>query len=346
MASKYNTIANLSRETARQVTKNEDEWKRYLHTAAQIYRYPFQEQLLIYAQCPDAKACASIDIWNEKMFCWVNRGAKGIALLDEDAAYPKLKYVFEVSDVHESRIRGRKPYLWKMQEQHKEGIITRLESIYGGVDENQNFEAQLVEIAERVTEDNLEDILDELEKVTDGSFLEGLERDSLRVRMWEALYSSIVFTVLKIKKAIAKDVHVDYNALKCEIEKQEHKERGNKYESDLSTKRGLSDSESDNRRDRGETDQVRSDEKDVSKGREERNLHGDAVGGDTHEASYHYSGAGRREDGTPNEADAEGRGRGRTVESTGSNAVASADERHPEPGRGNDSAGTDLSVER
>lgn len=421
MASKYNTIANLSRETARQVTKNEEEWKRYLHTAAQIYRYPFQEQLLIYAQRPDAKACASIDIWNDKMYCWVNRGAKGIALLDEDAAYPKLKYVFEVSDVHESRIRGRKPYLWKMQEQHKEGIITRLESIYGGVNENQNFEAQLLEIAERVTEDNLEDILDELEKVTDGSFLEGLERDSLRVRMREVLYSSIVFTVFsrcgvaineeennlnfgaitefntipvlsilgtntsnlcepllhemkiaicsydrnkakaeqeaeKIKKAIAKDAKVDYNALKRESEmqehekqeheKQEHKERGNKYESDLSTKRGLSDSESDNRRDRGETDQVRSDEKDISEGREERNLHGDAVGGDTHEASYHYSGAGRSEDGTSDEADAEGRGRGRTVESTGSNAVASADEQHPEPGRGNDPAGTNLSVER
>lgn len=410
MDSKYITIKNLSRETKKHVTKNEEEWKRYLQTVAQIYRYPFQEQILIYAQRPDAKACASIEIWNKKMYCWVNRGAKGIALLDEEAAYPKLKYVFDLSDVHEGRIKGEKPYLWKMQEQHKEGIIARLESVYGGVDENQNFEAQLLEIVERVTEDNLEDILDELEAVAEGSFLENLERDSLRIRMREALYSSIAFTVFtrcgvdvneyennlnfgtitefntipvltilgtnisdlskpllreigisihsyeqnmvkaeqiaeKIKKDIAKDTNVDYNALKRKSGKWERKERGNQYESDLSTKRGLSDSEFDNRRYRREADQVRPHEKNLSEGGEERNLRGDAVGGYTHEASYDHSGAGRRENGTPNETDAEGRGRGRTVESAGSNAVGSANEQYQESSRRNHPTGINLSVE-
>lgn len=83
---KYNFISALAQKTAKEVVKNRDEWMKYLTTAVRLYKYPFWEQLLIYAQRPDATACASIELWNERMRCWVNKGAKGIALLDEDEA--------------------------------------------------------------------------------------------------------------------------------------------------------------------------------------------------------------------------------------------------------------------
>ena len=82
---KYKLISALAEETAKEVVRNEESWRRYLNTASRLYKYPFKEQLLIYAQRPDATACASIEIWNEKMHCWVNKGAKGIALIDEDS---------------------------------------------------------------------------------------------------------------------------------------------------------------------------------------------------------------------------------------------------------------------
>lgn len=99
---KYDMISELAEATAKDVVRNEESWRRYLNTASEIYKYPFKDQLLIYAQRPDATACASIEIWNEKMHCWVNKGAKGIALIDDDTN-TGLKYVFDISDVHKAR---------------------------------------------------------------------------------------------------------------------------------------------------------------------------------------------------------------------------------------------------
>lgn len=107
LARKYEIVSKLAEETAKEVVKNETAWKRYLTTAARIYKYPFQEQLLIYAQRPDATACASIEVWNSrKLNCWLNKGAKGIALIDEENSYTRLKYVFDVSDVHKAAESG------------------------------------------------------------------------------------------------------------------------------------------------------------------------------------------------------------------------------------------------
>lgn len=87
------------------------------------YKYSFKEQMLIYAQRPDATACASLELWNEKMNCWVNKGAQGIALIDEEGVHRSgLKYVFDVKDVHEARFIGHKPKLWKMEEEHKDYV--------------------------------------------------------------------------------------------------------------------------------------------------------------------------------------------------------------------------------
>ncbi len=113
VSKKYHEISMLATKISKQVSKNGAEWMKYLTTAARLYRYPFEDQLLIYAQRPDAKACAAMETWNNKMFCWVNRGAKGIALFDRESECPRLKYVFDVSDVHKARRVGKDPYLWE-----------------------------------------------------------------------------------------------------------------------------------------------------------------------------------------------------------------------------------------
>ena len=145
MITKYQMISIMAEETAREIAKNEQAWTRYLTTAARLYKYPFNEQMLIYAQRPDASACASLETWNEKMNCWVNRGAKGIALIDTESERPRLKYVFDVSDVHKARRSGRDPYLWELQEEHKNDFIKQLEKTYGKTDSTLPFESRIIE---------------------------------------------------------------------------------------------------------------------------------------------------------------------------------------------------------
>ena len=189
---KYDFISALAQETAKEVVKNRDEWMKYLTTAARLYKYPFREQLLIYAQRPDATACASIEIWNERMHCWVNKGAKGIALIDEDDAHGKrLKYVFDVSDVHAARRIGRYPELWKVHEEHKDAVINRLEQTYGSTDEKQSFEEKLIEISRRIAADYYEELLPDLKYLTEGSFLDGLDEQNVGIRLRETLADSI-----------------------------------------------------------------------------------------------------------------------------------------------------------
>ncbi len=153
VSKKYHEISVLAEETAKQAARNGEEWTKYLTTAARLYKYPFEEQMLIYAQRPDASACAAMETWNEKMFCWVNRGAKGIALLDRESERPRLKYVFDVSDVHKARRIGKDPYLWELKEEHKEVVLAQLEKTYGATDSQSSFENRLMEIAGRIAED-------------------------------------------------------------------------------------------------------------------------------------------------------------------------------------------------
>ena len=132
---KYVKISVLARETAKKVCRGREQWIRYLDVASRLYKYPFEDQLLIYAQRPDATACASLEMWNERMFCWVNRGAKGIALIDGESERPKLRYVFDVSDVHKARRIGKDPFIWHLREEHKEVVLAELEHIYGSTND-------------------------------------------------------------------------------------------------------------------------------------------------------------------------------------------------------------------
>ena len=193
---KYERIATLAEETAKQITKNSMEWTSYLHTASRLYRYPFDEQILIYAQRPDATACALIEQWNKKLNCWVNRGAKGIALIDRTSIRPRLKYVFDISDVHKARRIGRFPKLWKLKEEHKEYVIACLEKSYGETNPKLSFEHRLVELAERIVLDSYEELLKDLSYVSKKSFLEDLDEQNIGVRLRETLVASIAYTLL------------------------------------------------------------------------------------------------------------------------------------------------------
>ena len=193
---KYKLISALAEETAKEVVRNEESWRRYLNTASKLYKYPFKEQLLIYAQRPDATACASIEIWNEKMHCWVNKGAKGIALIDEDI-FSGLKYVFDISDVHKARRIGQFPNLWEMREEHMEAVISRLEKTYGDTDREAEFVGRIREIAGRIAEDCYKELASDMEYLKEGSFLEKLDELNVEVRIRETLADSIAYTVLK-----------------------------------------------------------------------------------------------------------------------------------------------------
>ena len=194
---KYDFISILAQETAKEIVRNRNAWMQYLTTAARLYKYPFREQILIYAQRPDATACAPIEVWNDRMHCWVNKGAKGIALIDEDRAPRKrLKYVFDVSNVHAARRIGRYPERWEVHEEHKNDVIKQLEQIYGGTDETKPFENRLIEISRRIAEDYYEEVLPDLQYMIEGSFLEGLDEQNIGIRFRETLADSISFTLL------------------------------------------------------------------------------------------------------------------------------------------------------
>ena len=193
---KYKLISALAEETAKEVVRNEENWRRYLNTASRLYKYPFKEQLLIYAQRPEATACASIEIWNEKMHCWVNKGAKGIALIDEDS-FSGLKYVFDISDVHKARRIGQFPNLWEMREEHMESVISRLEKTYGDTDREAGFVGRIREIAGRIAEDCYKELASDMEYLKEWSFLEELDELNVEIRIRETLADSIAYTVLK-----------------------------------------------------------------------------------------------------------------------------------------------------
>ena len=210
---KYKLISALAEETAKEVVRNEESWRRYLNTASKLYKYPFKEQLLIYAQRPDATACASIEIWNEKMHCWVNKGAKGIALIDEDS-FSGLKYVFDISDVHKARRIGRFPNLWEIREEHMEAVISRLEKTYGDTDREAGFVGRIREIAGRIAEDCYKELASDMEYLKEGSFLEELDELNVEVRIRETLADSIAYTVLKrcgmAESELAEEINFPY----------------------------------------------------------------------------------------------------------------------------------------
>lgn len=195
MANKLQLISELSAQTADRITDSVDGWKGYLDTAARLYKYSFNDQLLIYAQRPDATACAEMELWNDKMRRWVKPGSKGIALIRENAGgRPRLSYVFDVADT--KPVRGAKmPYLWEMREEHHGAVLSALESQYGHT-EGEDFGDRLMELAARSVGESYREYLHDLTYDLEDSFLEGMDELNVEVRFRNTLTASVQYTLL------------------------------------------------------------------------------------------------------------------------------------------------------
>ena len=190
-----NEIRGLAEYEAKAVTSSPRDWMKYLDTAAKLYRYSFPDTLLIHAQRPDATACASLELWNEKMNRWVNRGAKGIALIDDTGPRRRLKYVFDISDTHMVR-GGRTPNLWRIEDAQKEAVLDHLADAYGLTEgDTADLSVALSAIAYQLTGENLEEAMDGLLYETEGTFLEGLDEDTVRVEFRRLLMDSAFYTL-------------------------------------------------------------------------------------------------------------------------------------------------------
>ena len=188
-----NDIRELAQQNARYVSNSPQDWMSYLDVAARLYRYSFTDALLIHAQRPDATACAELELWNQKMSRWVNRGAKGIALLDDTGPRTKLRYVFDIADTHLVR-GGKTPLLWNLDShEHEQAILDHLADTYG-LSQTDNMNTALMELAQQLTADNLDEAMDGLAYEVKGTFLEELDEDNIRVRFRELMTNSIFYS--------------------------------------------------------------------------------------------------------------------------------------------------------
>ena len=374
MPTKYETFAELAVRTERMLTDSTESWKAFLTAAARLYKYPYHEQLMIYAQRPDATACADYELWNKRMGRYVRRGAKGIALIDHSGDAPKLKYVFDVADTRTTE-RSRSPYLWEYRPEHEQAVSAALEEQFA-VPNDGSITEQLEQISSvKVTEYFLahqQDILG----IVDGSYLEEYHDYDKGVAFINAATVSTTYALLS-RCSLAADAHFDpeeftpvfdfntpqtvfalgsavseisekvLRSIEVTIKKYEREklsERSQENErTDLHTQRGLLDSQSEPVP-AGEQapGQVREDAESIPSGVSPGAVEQpDPVG-----AAVPPS-AGDRRDGEQAvgaddaHTDAVGGGDG-SSESQRPHEMAGADEQPESPGRGSDSDGADL----
>ena len=195
MAIRYKALTELYQETQRSVTAP-DQWRAFLASACRNYRLSFDEQLLVYAQRPDATAVLEIERWNRQFGRWVNRGANGIAVFDgEHNGKPRLKYYFDISDTHEARFPRPVP-IWTVREEYAPDIIETLENSFGELEHKEDLGEALLSAAKNAVEDNMPDYLSELKTLTEGSFLEELDELNLEVEYRRAVQNSIGYMLL------------------------------------------------------------------------------------------------------------------------------------------------------
>ena len=195
MAIRYKALTELYHETQRSVTAPA-QWQAFLASACRNYRLSFDEQLLVYAQRPDATAVLEIERWNKRFGRWVNRGANGIAVFDgEHTGRPRLKYYFDISDTHEGNFPQSIP-LWAVRPEYEPEIIETLENSFGELEHKEDLGAALLSAAKNAVEDNIQDYLSELKTITEGSFLEELDDLNLEVLYRKALENSIGYMLM------------------------------------------------------------------------------------------------------------------------------------------------------
>lgn len=195
MANKLRNITELYSETLKDLSTNQSEWLSFLECAAMNYKYPFSDQVLIYAQKPYASACAEIETWNKSLKRWVNKGATGIALLAENNGNTYLRYVFDVSDTNSKH--GKNVILWSVTKPYEEYVIEALENRYGELEDNSTIASAIISSAKNMVEDNLPDYLSNLMYFKDNSFLEELDELNIKTIYKKVLENSVAYVMLK-----------------------------------------------------------------------------------------------------------------------------------------------------
>ena len=193
MPTKAEMYAQMAEKVAVQLTGSWQEWAGFLTTAARLYKYPYHEQLMIYAQRPDATACAESDLWNDRMGRYVRRGSKGIALVDDSGDRPRLRYVFDISDTG-TREHSRTPWLWQLEEQHIGPVSAMLERNY---DVGSNaLPQQLADVAAKLAEEYWDEHRQDILYIVDGSFLEEYDEYNIEVQFKSAATVSITYALM------------------------------------------------------------------------------------------------------------------------------------------------------
>lgn len=300
MASKAQVYAQLSKDTAKRLTSSLEHWTGFLNTVGRLYRYNYHEQLMIYAQRPDATACAEYDLWNNKMNRYVRRGSKGIALLDPTGDTLKLRYVFDVSDTGD-RENSRYPYLWNMQEHHKEPILEMLKDKFDA--EDNNLSDTFHNIARNMSKEYYDNHKGDINYLIENSFLEEYDEDNIRKAFEDAATVSTAYTLMKrcgldtdgyfehedflpifdfntadtvalLGTAVSEQLEQIFREIAIIIIKTE-RERSQEYERNhLQKERGLSDTQhsidrADQQRRTESTRQIRKNEETISSGTQE-----------------------------------------------------------------------------
>jgi len=193
MPTKAELYAQMAEKVATQLTGSWQEWAGFLTTAARLYKYPFHEQLMIYAQRPDATACAEYDLWNEKMGRYVRRGSKGIALVDDSRDRPRLRYVFDISDTG-TREHSRTPWLWQLEERHLDSVQAMLERTYDI--SGDDLAGQLTKVAGKLAEEYWTEHQQDFFYIVDGSFLEEYDEYNIGVQFKAAATVSITYALM------------------------------------------------------------------------------------------------------------------------------------------------------
>ena len=371
MPTKAELYAQMAEKVTTQLTGSWQEWAGFLTTASRLYKYPFHEQLMIYAQRPDATACAEYDLWNEKMGRYVRRGSKGIALVDDSGDRPRLRYVFDISDTG-TREHSRTPWLWQLEERHLDSVQAMLERTYDV--SGDDLAGQLTEVAGKLAEEYWTEHQQDFFYIVDGSFLEEYDEFNIGVQFKAAATVSITYALMsrcgleperyfdhedfmaifdfntpatigalgtavsQINQQVLRQIGVTVR--NAEREANQERSKQDEQSHDLYPERRLSDSRPEAEPAAGETlGQVRKDEENLPEGTPSHPLQPDAA---EREAVPAPSGDRRdrpEQTGADDAPAGEGSGSHRGPESQRSHEVGGADEHLQSSGRGDPDGG-------
>ena len=194
MPNKYQLVNEIVNETLKEITQSGENWTNFLNTASNNYKYSFNEQVLIYAQKPNATACADIETWNNRLKRWVNKGAKGIALISIENGRSVLKHVFDISDTHSGINRNLK--LWEVIPSYENGLIETLENNFGNLEIKNNLAEAIYSSSINLVEDNYQDYLVDLREVVENSSLQNVSEEELESLFKGILVNSISYMAL------------------------------------------------------------------------------------------------------------------------------------------------------